>query len=210
MTEALPADPPKEFRIFRAGVNRTHKGDVLFDEEAARQLIANAATWGVRHMIDLNHDSLDAGPSARVDASDARGWFDLEVRDGELWAVNVEWTPDGERRIRERTQRYISPAFNVDGEGRPVDMVNAALCSMPATFSPQDLIAAKRLSAQVGAPVLALGSVNGQEVFQFSGRTWALEGDGVVEVVPAYVSPQLAAKLRAARFLDKVRKPDGS
>lgn len=145
----LGSEPPSEFRIFRAGINDTHKGQVLFDEQAAEQVLAAARQWGVHYMIDLNHDALEADASSRPDASDARGWFDLEVRDGELWAVNVEWTPDGEDRIRSKKQRYISPAFNVDADGvRPTGILNAAICAMPATFHPQDLIAARRRLAE--------------------------------------------------------------
>jgi phage I-like protein len=145
LTDALPSDPPKEFRIFRSGVNKTHKGDVIFDEIAAQNVMNNAAIWGVRLMIDLEHESLEEGPGIRPDSKDARGWYSLEIRNGDLWASDAEWTPDGARRLSEKTQRYISPAIITDEDGRLSEIVNAALVAMPATFKPQDLLAAKRL-----------------------------------------------------------------
>lgn len=139
-------EPPTEFRIFRAGENPSTKGVVLFDADAARTVIAAWERWGNDLMIDLEHQSLDANASSREDAPDARGWCRLEVRDGELWAVDVRWNPDGERRIRERRQRYVSPTFFYDDDGRVLEIVNIALCAMPATHDAQPLIAATRVA----------------------------------------------------------------
>lgn len=143
---AAEAPLPSEFRIFKAGLNDTSKGKVLFDAVAAQAVMASYAQHGVELMIDLNHDSLEELPAAmRSDASDARGWFALELRGGELWATNVRWTPDGEERLRSRKQRYISPAFTHDtltnGQLRPLALINAALCAMPATHNATPLVA---------------------------------------------------------------------
>lgn len=134
LTIELPEGKPSEFRIWRAGVNPTRNGyDVLFDAQAAEQVMAAYAEHGVEMMIDLEHLSMeDVARSVNFDP-DARGWCKLEVRDGELWAVDVRWTPDGERRLSERTQRYVSPTFYLDEEGRPTRVVNIALVAMPAT-----------------------------------------------------------------------------
>jgi phage I-like protein len=141
---------PREFRIFAAGVNESTKGPAIFDEKAAEAVMAAYAREGVDLMIDLEHHALDADARARADAPDARGWFKLEVRSGELWAVDVSWTPDGERRLSERTQRYISPAFEYDKTtGRVMRLLNVALVAMPATYSALPLVAAsKRLAPE--------------------------------------------------------------
>lgn len=178
---------------------------MIFDEKAAAAVMANVNNWGVRLMIDLEHDSLQEGVAVRPDAKDARGWYSLEIRDGELWAVDVEWTPDGERRLRERTQRYISPALLADEDGRLTEILNAALVAMPATFTPQDLLAAKRLSAEVGAPVEIVGN-DGREIIRVGERLYALDNGEPREVVHVYASRQLAARIRAARFIDKVKR----
>ena len=142
---------PTEFRIFKAGINATAKGDFDYDDAARATMLAAAQQRGaVRFMIDLEHDSLHPERRAqRADAGDARGWFSLDFRpDGSLWAVNVQWTPDGARRLIEKTQAYISPAFKHvidDGAFRPLELVNAALCAVPAMHDAPALVAASRL-----------------------------------------------------------------
>lgn len=146
-------DLPREFLIFRAGVNRATKGEALFDEQAARAVMAAADAWGLdRYMIDLNHDAMEASATSREDAGDARGWFELDLReDGSLWAVNVTWTPDGERRLREKTQRYISPFFTFDPEdsNRVTGLVNVALVAAPAMHDAPALMAASALQSLI-------------------------------------------------------------
>jgi phage I-like protein len=144
-SQELPVEAPAEFLIFRAGINPTTKGPALFDEEAAKSVMTAYEQEGVDLMVDLEHQALDATDRSRADAPDARAWFNLAVRNGELWAVNVRWTPDGERRLRERTQRYISPAFYMNEESSRVEaLINVAICAMPATFNAQPLVAASK------------------------------------------------------------------
>jgi len=145
LTDAsLSDDPPSEFRILRAGLNATSKGDLEFDAAAAASVMAAYKKSGVDMMIDLAHDSISEEARAnRTDADDARGWFRLELRDGELWATDVRWTPDGTRRLREKTQRYISPVVLFD-DGRITEILNVALCSMPATYNAAPLVAASK------------------------------------------------------------------
>lgn len=136
------SEPPKEFRIFAAGENDSTKGTVTFDEKAARAVMRAYERQGVDVMIDLEHLSLD--PDAPAYDPDARGWCKLEVRNGELWAVDVRWTPEGARRLREKRQRYISPAFYDDKSGRVTEIANVAIVAMPATHNAPALVAANR------------------------------------------------------------------
>jgi phage I-like protein len=137
-------DPPTEFRLFRRGINSSDKGDFIFDDAAANAVMATYAKHGVELHIDLEHLSLD--PSARNYDPDARGSAALEVRNGELWAVNVRWAPDGEQRLREKRQRYISPAFLTDKDNRVTRVINVALTGMPATDYAPALIAANQVT----------------------------------------------------------------
>jgi Mu-like prophage I protein len=139
--------PPSEFRLFRQGVNTSTNGDFLFDEAAAALVMAQLAKHDVDLMIDLEHLSLDE-ESPAFDP-DARGYCRLEVREGELWAVNVAWTPDGARRLTEKTQRFVSPFFAYDEESRVTRIVNIALTAMPATDSAQALVAARQRRQQL-------------------------------------------------------------
>jgi phage I-like protein len=132
--------PPVEFRLFRAGVNETMKGDFLFDEKSAASVLQDFQKRAVRGMIDLEHLSLDSD-SLSYDP-DPRGWFDLDVRNGELWVTSAEWLPDGSRRLEQKLQPYASPVFDVDAEGRIISVLNIAMTSMPATYEPQALVAA--------------------------------------------------------------------
>ncbi len=141
ITLAAPKAPPTSFRLFRAGKNETSKGVFVFDAIAAQSVMAKFRKAGVDLPIDLEHESL--GAAKRTDSLDARGWFRLEVRNGELWATGVSWTSDGARRLRERTQRYISPAFAVDKDDRVTEVINCALVAMPATYEAAPLAASR-------------------------------------------------------------------
>jgi hypothetical protein len=137
---------PTEFELFPAGVSPSTNDTILVDERSAELVMSRAARHGVDHMIDLNHYSLRAGPDSDPTAADARGWFNLEIRSGAVWAVNVTWTEDGAARIRDRRQRYISPAYlceEWDAEKempRLTEVLNCALVAMPATYGAQPLI----------------------------------------------------------------------
>jgi len=148
ITLAVDEAAPSEFRIFKAGWNETHKGKFLFDEKAAKAVMAAYKKWGVDLAIDLNHQMLDEEPSPDPTAKDARGWCNLEVReDGSLWAINVRWTEDGAARLSEKRQRYISPAFAFDTKtNRVLEIMNIAMVAMPATLETPALVAAQRVA----------------------------------------------------------------
>src|SRR5512133_1328540 len=88
---------PDAFRLFEQGVNESSKGPCIFDAAAAAHVFEAYRRTGGDYVIDLEHLSHDeVARLTREDATDARGWFQIELRNGELWAVNVRWTPDGE------------------------------------------------------------------------------------------------------------------
>ena len=135
---------PTEFRLFKFGVNKTEKGDFIFDKAAAKSVMAARQEWGVDVMLDLEHQSLEVPPGAAdPTARDARGWAKLELRADGLYCVGVSWTPDGATRLRNKTQRYVSPAFEDDPEtGRILRLINVAITSLPATHNTPALVAA--------------------------------------------------------------------
>lgn len=138
---------PSEFRIFKKGWNQTEKGDLLFDDLAAKWVMDEYRKRGRKYSIDLEHLSIDQESSAYD--PDSRGAFDLELRHGELWAVNVSWTPDGESRIKNKTQRFISPfVFASKKTKRVQSLYNVAICAVPATYDPPALVAASLRSGQ--------------------------------------------------------------
>lgn len=136
-------DPPREFRLFKAGWNDTTKGKFLLDEEALETVLVAWKDYGNRLSIDFDHAmAADSGASAKD--KEAAGWFDLEGRDGELWAVNVEWTGDTGQAVLDKKWGYVSPLFFFDTETRQiVEIVNCALTNTPATKSASPLAAAR-------------------------------------------------------------------
>ncbi len=134
-------EPPTEFRIFTAGQVETTKGTFLFDADAATSVMAEYAKHGIDLMIDYDHYSLAAVSLDPATAGKAAGWFNLEVRNGELWAVNVRWTPPAAEALRRKEWRFMSPAFETV-EGRVVSLMNVAITNLPATRRLQPLMAA--------------------------------------------------------------------
>lgn len=158
----LSKEPPKEFLIFARGWNKTYKGDFLFDTEAAVSVMAEYKEHGVDRPIDLEHLSVEQESNAYD--PDARGWFNLEVRDGELWAIDVRWTPDGVKRLTQATQRYISPFFVFDKKTRRVQILyNVAICAIPATKDIPALVAAsRRNNIELAALSIEADDMNGE------------------------------------------------
>lgn len=149
MGDLGPLEPlPTAFRICAFGVNETTNGPFVFDEAAARAVMAEYQVEGVDQMIDLNHSSLDPETRRmRADACDAMGWYRLELRADGLYATDVRWTPEGEARLRAKKQRYISPALIKDTEtGAVLEMINCALVGMPAMHNAPALVAASKLT----------------------------------------------------------------
>jgi len=140
-------DPPGEFRIFTAGEVDTTKGKFLFDEAAAESVMAEYTAHGIDLMIDYDHASLAGVSLDPAQAGKAAGWFNLELRNGELWAVNVRWTEPAAEALRRKEWRFMSPAFSTD-EGRITSVLNVAITNIPAT---------RRLEPLMAASVTSLG-----------------------------------------------------
>lgn len=138
--------PPSEFRIFSAGQVSTSKGDFVFDAAAAAAVMAEYTKHGVDLMIDYDHASLASVTLDPAQTGKAAGWFNLELRGGELWAVNVRWTQSAASALSQKEWRFMSPAFSVDGD-RIVSVLNVAITNMPATRNLQPLMAASKGNA---------------------------------------------------------------
>jgi phage I-like protein len=133
-------EPPAAFQIFALGETPTSKGTLLFDAEAATQVMAAFQAQGNELSIDYEHQSL-TDPPVRAPAA---AWFGLEVRADGLWAVNVRWTRDADAHLRAGEYRYFSPAVELDSDtGRVLRLINLALTNLPATRAMKPLVAAK-------------------------------------------------------------------
>jgi hypothetical protein len=143
-------EPPKEFRLFTAGTVETSKGTFTFDAESAKSVMAAYREQGNELMVDYDHASLSPLSVDPAQSGKAAGWFGLELRNGELWAVNVRWTPPADEALRRKEWRYMSPAFRTKGK-KITAVINVALTNIPATKRLEPLMAASE-TAESGAP----------------------------------------------------------
>lgn len=141
LDQRLPRSPPSEFRIFPAGEWESSKGTFLFDEQSGALVLDEWRTRGLKLTFDYEHAALEPAGEIAEGAPNA-GNFDLELRGGELWAVNIHWTDRAADYLRAGEYLYFSPAFAHDADGRVTRLVNIALTNLPATFGQEPLVAA--------------------------------------------------------------------
>jgi phage I-like protein len=136
--------PPGEFQIFSAGDNTSEKGTYLFDDLAAELVMAKYAQRGIDLSGDYEHQSM-VDPPIEAPASIRR--FVPQVRDGALWATDVEWTDRAAGYVERKEYFYFSPAFGFeeldDGRMRVTKLINVALTNNPALHNIEPLMAAK-------------------------------------------------------------------
>lgn len=186
---------PTEFRIFKRGMNDGSKGKFIFDEQAARDVMADYTRHAADIMIDLEHLSLDE--ESKAYDPDARGWCKLAVRNGELWAIDVTWTPDGEARLNARKQRYVSPTFLFDKATRRVFAIhNIAMCGAPALDDIPALVAASKLSARgklLGSVSLSLQKGDPMDLSEVLAKLGLPEDATLEDILAAIDALQVAA-----------------
>jgi phage I-like protein len=153
--------PPTEFRIFAKGTFRslnedTGRADYQFTDASAKSVIAKAVKKGTDFFIDYEHQSVNTQGRAP-----AAAYFKLALRNGELWAVDIEWTATGAADLTSGTDangkrtpphyRYFSPVFTYDTKtGIISELINLALTNMPATRDMQPIAASYRPRPPLG------------------------------------------------------------
>lgn len=157
--------PKTEFLIFKAGIVKTTKGEFLFDEAAAESVMAAYRQHGVDLTVDYDHHTLSTSQGVKALSA---GWFQLELRDGDLWAANVRWNPPAVEHFANGEYRYFSPLFDYErGSLRITNLINNALTNTPAMDGIEALIAA---SATTGD-----GTMNEEEIKKLQAKVAALE-----------------------------------
>ena len=205
--DALPLGdefPPKAVRLFAMGENRTTKGVFLFDDEAARAVMAAFEEHGIDLAMDYDHGALAPADGRKRDVP---GYYRPEVRADGLYAL-PQWTESGLAAIRPGKDdagaptlpeyRYTSPSFSYDPDTRRVLKLGPlALTSYPATHGARPLT----LSARDRRPadVVAALAVSFADITQALARAaTAVFGYGV-EVDEVF----------ADRVVFETRAPDG-
>lgn len=133
---------PSEFLILRRGENPTRKGILVFDDDAAASVMSEYEKGGV--LLPLDFDHAMASEASRVEDRFAAGWFQPEIRNGDLWAV-VEWTERGKAAVESKEWRYTSLFGDIEplgkGKARLKRLRNVALVNLPATLNTLPLVA---------------------------------------------------------------------
>ena len=151
--EGQKREAPKEFRVFHAGINKSKKGDFLFDEQAAKSVMAAFKARGpVPMMMDYEHMSTSIPPViAPASATDVQ----LELRPDdqgapELWAI-PQWTDKARDHLEHGEYRLFSPLFLTDKSTPPrvVALENITLTNLPALTEAEPLVAASTQSQGV-------------------------------------------------------------
>ncbi|MES1205016.1 MAG: phage protease [Pseudomonadota bacterium] len=142
---------PTEIRLFRAGENETDRGSFLFDEMSAAMVMGSFASDGKPRLHgDWNHGMLS--DDADRDRAAACCSFVPEVRNGELFASDIQWTEDGKSDVETRRYNYFSPAFtwelSEDGAFRIRSLINFALVNLAGLKNIDLLLAAKAAVTQ--------------------------------------------------------------
>ena len=211
------------FRLFRSGTFRTDHGSTTFDAEAARLVMAERELRGNRYAIDFDHLSLK--PDATPEQRRAAGSFDIELRGGELWAVDLRLTEEARTFVRAGAYLSVSPAWDQDVKTKRVtSLVNCALTSNPATHGAVRFAAARmptarrsplaRIERALACRRLANGGDGGEE------REEAAEGEPmtleqIIEALKALATDRenpedadKAAAMLKAISLDRTEEPE--
>jgi len=147
LAPAADGKAPTEFRIFANGVNTSDKGDFVFDETAAKSVMAAFGKKGAHLTMDYEHQAFNSASNGQPAPNSAKAWTP-EVRldasgKPELWATNVQWTDKAAAMIAAGEYNHFSPAFEADPKTMRVErIVNMALTNIPALDNQAPLIAA--------------------------------------------------------------------
>ncbi len=141
----IPNEPPSEWHLLPLGPLRARwaggaEASFTVDQSALASIMAAYERRGHDLALDYNHAQFDGRPRTDFEMRSA-GSFELELRADGLWMVNIRWTADAEGYLRRREYRFLSPTFDVDGEGRIVELHNVALTANPAMLGALPLVA---------------------------------------------------------------------
>lgn len=156
-----PDKVPSEVCLLKSGVNQYFDGELLFDGKAAESVMARYQTRGIRLKADYEHQSMQAafGLPPVISPASAKRWTPV-VRDGALWATDIQWTKKARQMIADGEYDYFSIAARVEPETkRVVEMINFALTNTPAANGIEPLIAASiaKTEPTMKTVIVALG-----------------------------------------------------
>lgn len=100
------------------------------DISSLQRLADKLNSSGEEVLCDVDHASARAG--VEKDTSSA-GWFSKFIVDPMKGLIGkLKLTKRGRELVENREYRFLSPAFELDGDGKPVNMMSVSLTNMPA------------------------------------------------------------------------------
>ena len=102
----------------------------IIDEESIIQMARQTEEL----LLDRDHASMRSQDERNTKAY---GWISglkaiVGLGDMDGLYGTIKWTPDGIQLVKERAYRFLSPVFELDGDGRAIKLVNVALTNRPA------------------------------------------------------------------------------
>lgn len=142
----IGADPPRQFQLFKWGVNKTTKGPLRLTRKGAAQVMADYQARGHTLCFDLWHSTFDK--ALKPEDKFAVGHYRIELRgdpnDGNplsgLWAADIQWVEPYGQQIRAGKWPFVSPSPLHTADGEIVGIKNSALVTDPATLGAQPTI----------------------------------------------------------------------
>lgn len=139
------SDPPAKIMLIPYGEVKSTKGNFIFDDEAAQELLARYENKKNDLVIDYEHQTL-----YNVQAPAAAWIKALEYRKGEGLFGVVEWTERGGSYVANKEYRYLSPVIMVrTSDHRAVALHSAALTNDPAIDGMIPLVAKNDLEDEM-------------------------------------------------------------
>lgn len=102
----------------------------IIDEESIIQMARQTEEL----LLDRDHASMRSQDERNTKAY---GWISglkaiVGLGDMDGLYGTIKWTPDGIELVKDRAYRFLSPVFELDGDGRAIRLVNVALTNRPA------------------------------------------------------------------------------
>ena len=108
----------REILLFSKGVNDTENGSYKFTDLSAKLIQKEIDRRQIRYFSDWGHASLDEDPKSKREAGAASSHYDLELRNGDLWACNIDWTPEGADDLLQQEIHVHQPGLRHERQGR--------------------------------------------------------------------------------------------
>lgn len=141
---------PIEIRLFPTGESPDCYGRVVvYDPKDAQAIMAANTRSDGSIAFDIAHGSTPRpGAEQSQEMHQAVGWGTLACEPDGVWLKGIRWNDDTRKLLKERAFRFISPAFNVDGdpEKGPVKLTGieaVALTNLPATENAVPIVRSK-------------------------------------------------------------------